>query len=300
MAALRAGYLAFILSVLGTAIVATAVLSGPPVPGTIAEAIGAPTGPELDERRALAVAQRTQGCMAALGFAFDAVPEPPPAIPDAHLAPVAWAERWGFGIATSVGLAVRPAPPDPNAQRMASLPEPARATYVAALYGDGQDDPGCHGAALEAVYGLRDRALAPLRSRLDALQRAIDADPGVPAVERAWDGCVRGLGIARTERATLVERMRRSFSERTAAVLGDERLVAAVAAEERGIAAGIARCEVAFGAGMAAVAAPYEARFVATYHALLERIGARIRAAEAAYPVSPPARSGRPRADAAR
>jgi hypothetical protein len=39
---------------------------------------------------------------------------------------------------------------------------------------------------------------------------------------------------------------------------------------------------------MAIVVAPHEARFVARHRALLARIGDRIRAVEAAYPVSPP------------
>lgn len=170
---------------------------------------------------------------------------------------------------------------------------------VAALYGDGAGQAGCHGRALDAVHGLRDRALEPLRERLDGLRTSIEQDPAIPALDAAWDACIRALGIQLTDRATLAARMQRSFTERTAAVRADPRLVAAVAEEEQRVASGIARCKATYTAGMAVIAAPYEARFVATYRSLLARIGARIRSTEAAYPLSrPPAPWPRPAATA--
>lgn len=295
MAALRAGYLVVMLSVLGTLAVALAVLAPPPHrpgPTTVAEALGIGQDATLDRRRALAVALRTHACMAALGLPHDPVPEPPPPIPDAHLDPVAWAARWGFGIATSVRVPAPMLAPDPNADRLATMTGAERARYTVALYGEGRGRDrslGCHGTAVDAVYGLRDRALEPLRERLDALRTTIDGDPAIPALDAGWDACVRSLGIPLTDRSTLIDRMRRSFTERTAAVQADARLVAAVAEEERRIASGIARCEATHAAGMAAISAPYEARFVATYRSLLARIGARIQTAEAAYPLSRPA-----------
>jgi hypothetical protein len=288
VAALRAGSLAFLLSLIGTAVIAAAVLSPRSGPTTIAEAIDAPSSADLDTRRALAVAALTHACMQALGLPYDAVPEPPASIPDAHLDPITWAERWGFGIATAVGAPALAPVEDPNATRLAGLPGPARARYLQALYGDGAGQIGCHGSAVDQVHGLRDRALAPVRSRFEELEGAVAADPATAPVTAAWDGCVRRLGIAATDRATLVERMRQSFTERVAAIAQDPRLVAAVAAEERRIAAGIARCEAEHAERMAVVAAPHEQRFVARYGSLLARIGARIRAAEATYPVSRP------------
>jgi hypothetical protein len=236
--------------------------------------------------------------MAALGLSYDAIPKPPPPIPDAHLDPVAWAARWGFGIATSVGVPAPTLAPDPNADRLATMDAAERARYLVALYGEGRGDDrslGCHGTAVDAVYGLRDRALEPLRERLAALHAAIDHDPAIPVLDADWDTCIRSLGIPLTERSTLIERLLRSFTERTAAVQDDPRVVAAVAEEERRIASGIARCEATHAAGMAAISAPHEAHFVATYRSLLVRIGARIRSAEAAYPLSrPPAPWARP------
>jgi|GEM_PF-3310075 len=155
---------------------------------------------------------------------------------------------------------------------------------MAALHGDGAGQAGCHGRALDAVHGLRDRALEPLRERLDGLRMSIEQDPAIPALDAGWDACVR---------------MERSFTERAAAVRSDPPLVAEVAKEERRVASGIARCKATYTAGMAVIAAPYEARFVATYRSLLARIGLRIRSTEAAYPLSrPPTPWPRPAATA--
>jgi hypothetical protein len=288
MVALRAGYLAFVSSLVGTALVAILLLAPPPPPRTIVDALAAPLDGGLAERRTWAVEASTHACMHALGLPYTPRSDPLPTIPDAHLDPVAWAERWGFGIATSVGVAPSLVAADPDARYLAGLQGSARARYVAALYGNGSGQGGCHGSAIDAVHGLRDRELAPLRGPLARLERAIAADPARPTVMAAWDACVCALGIPDADRATLIERMRASFTDRAARVQPDRRLLDAVAADERRVAAGIARCEAAHETQMAVVVAPHEARFVAMHRALLARIGARIRAAEASYPVSPP------------
>lgn len=291
VAALRAGYLAFMLSLVGTAVVVALFMAPPPAPRTIADALAAPLDVGLADRRGWAVQASTRACMAGLGLPYSPISDAHPTIPDAHLDPVAWAERWGFGIATSVGVAEARTVPDPNEGYLAALHGSARATYVKALYGDGTARRGCHGSTFDAVHGLRDRELAPLRRHLAHLEQVVAADPARRGVVAAWEACVRALGIPDTARTTLVDRIRASFTDRAIRVQHDRRLLHAVATEERRIAVGIARCEAAQGAAMAVIAAPHEARFVAAHRALLTRIGARIRAAEAAYPVSPP--SGR-------
>jgi hypothetical protein len=285
--ALRAGYLAFVSSLVGTALVAILFLAPPPPPRTIVDALAAPLDDGLAERRTWAVEASTQACMHALGLPYRPRVGADPVIPDADLDPIAWAERWGFGIATAVGVAAADTA-DPADRYLAGLHGSARARYVAALYGDGTGRGGCHGSAMDAVHGLRDRELAPLRGPLARLERAIAVDPARSRVLAAWDACVRALGIPDTDRATLIERMRASFTERAARVQPDRRLLDAIAADERRVAAGIARCEAGYAAQMAVVVAAHEARFVATHRALLARIGARIRAAEAAYPINPP------------
>ena len=86
------------------------------------------TGPsvDLDRRRADAVAILTTRCMAAHGLAWAARPELPRQIPDAELDPVAWAERWGFGVSTSVGAVAPPDEPDPAMTQLAALPQADR------------------------------------------------------------------------------------------------------------------------------------------------------------------------------
>jgi hypothetical protein len=64
--------------------------------------------------------------------------------------------------------------------------------------------------------------------------------------------------------------------------------LAALQAEERRAATVLARCETAFSAGRSVVAAPYEAAFTLEHGDALRRIGAEVRAAEAALPTAPP------------
>lgn len=287
VAALRAGYVAVLLSMAGTLLVALAIL-GPPVdpaaPRTVAAALDVPQGPRLEARRALAAARATAACMARLGLAYDPIPAPLPAIPDPQLDPVAWAARWGFGVATSVERPAAARPADADDRQIAAMAELGRTRYLAALFGDGNGSGGCHGAAIASVYGLRDRLLEPLRGPLSELAAAIDGDPGSASAMGRWQACVAATGMADAERSSLVARLRARFVDRVLAAGSDAARLAAIAVEERLVAVTVARCEEDYGRAMAAVGAPHEARFVATYRSLLTRIGARIRAAEAAYP----------------
>jgi hypothetical protein len=63
--------------------------------------------------------------------------------------------------------------------------------------------------------------------------------------------------------------------------------LAALQAEERRAATVLARCEEAFSAGRSLVAAPFEASFTREHGDELRRVGAEIRAAEAALPTAP-------------
>jgi hypothetical protein len=243
--------------------------------------------PGLERRRALAVAERTRACMARRGFEHAAVPEPPLIIPDAELDPIAWAERWGFGVATSVGAAHQSAGrPEVGAS---PGPSPGGAAYRNALYGDDLD-PGCHALATRSVYGIRERVLAPLRDDLAALADTIEGDAAMTPVRTAWRRCatdaVDGLGLeaAAIERVVLPSRLLATFAGRVAASAGDRAELRRVQAVERRVAVAVARCEAAFAAGRAAVAAPHEARFVARQRDALARARALIEAADAALP----------------
>lgn len=283
------------LAVIGSTVLATAVVGATtPPPRTVRAALGLddtdPSG--LTIRQASAVARRTAACMAAHRLPYVAAPEPPPAIPDPDLDPIAWAGRWGFGVATSVGLTVAPVL-DPNATYAAALGPTDRARYRRVLFGvDGRG--GCHGAATTGVYGLRDRALAPLRTAFDALARAIDSDPAMRALRGAWRTCASaataGLGIAAADhtRDRLPSVLIEAFAAQARSTPSHPGSLEELRQVERAVAAGIARCESVFIDGREVVAGPHEARFVRAHQAELARIGRTIRDAESALPPAPP------------
>jgi hypothetical protein len=285
----RAGYGAIALAaVLITIIGSVAMSAGPAPPATLAAALAfdAPgSAGTLDRRREAAVAERTAECMAALGLAYEPVPEPPPQIPDAELDPVAWSARWGFGVSTSATWAAGRPRPDPNAAYAAGLAPGPRDRYRAALYGDGRT-PGCIAAATDRVLGLRARVLAPLRPDLDALHREVESDPAVRAAAATWRRCVTSAtGIVDPERASLGARLVAAFVARLAT---SDIALPALQVEERRVATAVARCESEYSAARMRAAAPHEARFVRRHWPRLRAITQVIRDAEAALPTLSP------------
>ena len=254
-------------------------------------AIGAPSEPTLDRRRAARWREVVAACMSARGHDYRPFVEPPPPIPDADLGPVAWAERWGFGISTALAPSP-PAPVDPNLRRIAGAPAAERTRYLGALFGtDGE--PGCHATATEAVHGLRQRALASLETSLAALATVIDADPIVMTAGDAWLTCVRrvlpdGVSATAVRSPGDTDALRRWFAARVGIDGGSEPGPPSIQAEERRVAASVARCDVALAAARAIGAGPHEAAFVRDHRLALARIGAAIRRAEAAYPPAEP------------
>lgn len=290
---MRAAFAALVLGIIGGLAVATVVLTRPAgLPTTVAEALGLgeSDGPHLDARRAAGVAALTAACMARRGLSWRPVPEPPPAIRDPELDPVAWAERWGFGLSTMVGLPQAPGIPDPGLAGLVGATDAERARYAAALYG-GPDREGCQSEARTAVFGLRDRLLGPLRGALAALERAIESDRRVVPVMDAWRACVAGLAEAvggrRPERGTFALALMATFQERTVAALRDSSSLARLQADERRAATTLARCEMTLAEDRKVIEAEREAAFVAAHRHELAAIGAAIRAAEAALPLPP-------------
>jgi hypothetical protein len=248
--------------------------------------LGAP-GAELDARRAAAVAVLTAACMRHRGLSWQPVPDPLPAIPDPELDPVAWADRWGFGVST---IPAHPAgtPDDPNLVAIAKLPDGQRSRYRVALHGSA-GRPGCQEAARESIYGLRDRLLRPLRVDLDVLETAVAADPGLARAVAIWRGCVgrvaSGLPLDRRSLPS-------ALLQRFAAMVGDVEpgspRLGAIQEDERRVAGVLARCEAMYADTRTLIAARHETAFVATHEAALRAVGAAIRAAEAALPTLPP------------
>ena len=295
LVAVRAAYAALILGVVGGLVLATGVLSGRSVPpGTTVAAVLALDVPgfDVERRRSEAVAVLVARCMTRHGFAWTPWVEPPPSVPDADLAPITWAERWGFGISTVAGRPPAVERADPNLTTLGALGPDERDTLRRALFG-GRDGPGCQRTAGDVVFGLRERHLAPIRPALDELDARIAADPRAQALAAAWRTCVRPVtsGMSTVERSAVPARLMARISDRLATLPRTPAAVPALAAlqaEERRAATFLARCEEAFFAGRSSVAAPFEASFTLDRGDELRRLGAEIRAAEAALPTLPP------------
>lgn len=251
-------------------------------PLTVAAALGLddPTASaDLDRRRAVAVAWLTARCMAGRGFSHIAVVESAPEIPDGDLDPVAWAERWGFGISTAPSTQAAQETPDPNLVRIAELPRTARREALRALLGNDRT-AGCAALAGRTVHGLRDRELAPLRNELADVAAAVERDVGSRRALDRWKACV-GTDTGRSDYlASLMD----GFQRRTAAVRDRRGPLTLLQSEERRVAATVARCDMIYGAARARVRERWEAPFVSEHRVTLAAIGARIRRVEAAYP----------------
>ena len=291
---MRAAYAALILGLLSGFILATGVLSdgvgGRATTVAAALAIDVP-GVDVDRRRAEAVAVLVARCMARHGSAWIPWVAPPPALPDPDLGPVDWAERWGFGISTTVGLPQPAVEGDPNLARLGSIGPDERDAMRRALYGSGRD-PGCQASATTEIYGLRERLMAPLRPALDGLEARIAADPRADEALATWRGCVEPVaaGLLLDQRR-LPTALMASVSDRLGALATTPVAIAglaAIQAQERRVATVLAGCDAAFSDARTTVAAPYEAAFVAEHREALGRTGAAIREAEAALPTMPP------------
>ena len=294
---MRAAYAALILGLVGGLALATGVLSGRPVPRptTVAGVLGLDVeGFDVDRRREEAVAVLVARCMTGHGFSWTPWVEPPPSVPDPDLAPIPWAERWGFGISTTVGRVAAVESADPNLATLGAIGPDDRDSLRRTLFGD-RDGPGCQAAASDTVFGLRERHLAPMRPLLDELDGRIAADPQARSLVSAWRACVSPVtsGVSTAERSEVAARVMAGISDRLAALPHAPTAIGALGAlqaEERRQAAVLARCEQAFAAGRSVVAAAYEASFTLEHGEELRRIGAEIRAEEAALPGLPPQR----------
>jgi hypothetical protein len=277
---------------LGLALALSGALEPAAHPPTLEAAIGGPataaTARLAERRRDEAVEAFTAACMRRAALPYTPwVPTAP--IPDADLDPVAWAERWGFGISTSLDPSAGvQADPDPNRVYADTLPPGARARYDVAL--DGPAPGGCRRAANEGVRGLRDRLVAPLEDDLAAMRRAIAGDPAGFVAGQAWRRCVATAGIHGADRASTIPALMRGLATDLARLIasGPRTALTDLQDEERRLATAAARCEMAYASAMTAVRDVYERRFVAEHRTQLDRIREAVARSEAAWPALPP------------
>jgi hypothetical protein len=288
----RAAFAVILLGVAGGVGLATAVLSdAADRPTTVAAALGFDRAdPALDGRRAEALAVLVADCMRQHGLRWTAVPEPAPPILDAGLDPVAWARRWGFGLSTMVGGRPDPAAAGATVAALEANDPSVREAYRRALHGD-DGSPGCHATATAAVFGARDRLLAPLRPALDALDARIAADPQTQRAATRWRTCVGPVTAGLTaDRRSLPDALLERYDAQVGRLAGLDSIagLAALQADERRVATVVAECELAFAAARASAAARHEAAFIAEHSAALASIRRAIDAAEADLPTLPP------------
>ncbi len=238
--------------------------------------------PELDAREALVVQRRIAACMSALGLSYREFVEPPPAIPDAELGPREWAEKWGFGVSTSVGIAgAMPPATDPNLAYVESLAPDARDAYRVALYGSGAT-PGCNGQANDLVYGRHDRLLAGLAAELAGLEDAIARDARMVLADARWMACIADASFRPSSRRRFGQDAVELLTRRLEAVMGpppgdptiDRSALAGLQSFEIELALRGFDCAEGVRAISDAVRLEYESRFVDGHRAALDEIKA--------------------------
>ena len=250
-------------------------------------------GAALERRRLEAVEVLTAVCMHRRGWPYRVHVPPALAIPDADLAPLAWAERWGFGVATSIGHGPPDTVADPNLEMVASFGTGRRAAWITALVG-GAGRAGCRPIATERVMGLRDRLLAPLALALADFRDSIDASDVVRHALDAWTTCLLAAGIEPAGRAATIPALIDVIGRRLDALRGPdgglpspaEPSLAALADEERRMAVAVARCEAPYLEARQAAERSMAGAFLSTHGDALRAVGDTIRAAEAALPAA--------------
>jgi hypothetical protein len=294
LSGLRLGYAVAAAAIVALVVTLVAVLpaTAPPrLPRTVAQALGDdPARDRLVQRRsAEAIAVRTADCLRRAGIPAVPVLESDPPVPDADLPPIAWAERWGFGVSTAVDAPVASPQPDPNLVAADQAGPGGRARFLAAFLGRA-GQPGCHETASTSVLGLRDRVTAPLHAAFRDLEAEIDADPAMTAVLTAWRACVRPVApsLADGPRSAVMPALLEAFAARVAALPGSDARLREIQDDERRVATTIARCEVAYAAAREAAAAPHERAFVVAHRAELAEMRGAIEREVAGWPTLPP------------
>jgi hypothetical protein len=186
-------------------------------------------------------------------------------------------------VSTMVGRPEPEPPSDPNLDSVATSSPDARDGYREALDGRG----GCRTTATDSVYGIRERALAPLQASLRDLEAGIAASAAAVRATDTWRRCVEPVADGRAlDPRTLPSSLRERSMQRLMA-LGQIGGLVALQVDERRVATILAECDARYERARADAAEPFEATFVGEHRTTIEAIGAAIRSAEAALPTVP-------------
>ncbi len=135
-----------ILASLGSAVAVVARVAIEPLPQSISEYLGWHTNSATNE--AEVVQALTATCMQRQGFQYEAFVAPTPSALEEELDAREWAEVWGLGISTRVGVEAPPEEaPDPNMVYLDTLPSAEQASYRSAL----NSPQGCMTLATKTV-----------------------------------------------------------------------------------------------------------------------------------------------------
>lgn len=121
-------------------------------------------------------------CMRALGFEYE--PLPTVLNPSAAINDRKFAQDHGFGLVDSaLGVLTNSGPEDPNAERVAEMPQPEALAYDDALNGD-------EGCAVTSMTQARDElGWAELQGSVQAMNDAVQADPRYLDLLDGWSTC---------------------------------------------------------------------------------------------------------------
>lgn len=167
------------------------------------------------------VEEAVAACMAEQGF--DYVPQQSAnyAYVDTEyteLGPMAWAEKYGFGLTTQQDNQPVAAPADPNDELLDAMSEAERQAWLAALWGEASEgeertdgasgeatDRGCRGEAEEVVLAtagdenpwvsvLEDPQYSELLTQINEIGMGLENHPGIDALNAEWAECMSERG----------------------------------------------------------------------------------------------------------
>src|SRR5437773_3278274 len=225
-------------------------------------------------------------CMASRGFTYRPRRDGPPQPPDPELAPVEWAEKWGFGIATSVGTSTDESlEADPNDSYIQSLSGTQRNAFFTALRGAAEPaassaPEGCLPLANDQVYGRYNSVLTPVSDALESIGPDIHQDSRVAPAIADWASCHVGAGLPRDHPERVAQRLASDVSTQLMAIMGpppgrpdyDRAALSSLQASDKRVATAVAICSQRFQDAYRPIANEYESRWASLHADTLKQV----------------------------